>query len=615
MEVLDHALLASINVEKTKKKRSKSLDHFKNCLDYIDQVRKNRQSATTTANANATTTNTDGSTRRDMSLPEAASASTETATNTPADNNFDMDNVDVFTCIASEDGITPIVETARTENFDTAFNAATAYENNSTIQNEERSSNPKNIGTSTRTTSATSASSTAALNTSNNNFVSQSQHSISSPSSPLVAIKPPSAVNSTKDGTSVTSQPASFMSMLQKSTVTTSKTLHPYMSSSKTTSTNSLISDSSSTSTTLASIPSTTLATSITGTNNTSPNSLPANTHGNTSNRTSDKSTDRTPNSNISAGTKVQNLQSSNMSVHSLPSATEPSADFSSARAVNGKLNDPLKEKTSERYPGNERATSSNEIKIMIGNNKSNNINNYSAKDGPAPPLVFDSVKHISYLYHASPGHRTDNLCTFDIGASLEPYAASLYTRRACRVQYPVPTFPSINMMHKNGSINDRFNRWDPFYKCQHDIVNFVRDKTTNQILKVQYHDSMGVEQFPVVVTSSIVSCTPLDGRGRPTTGAIDANVKPMACLEVNFQFPSDIANLVKSWGFENLGKTDNDTNRLICRMLPLDSKAMKTDFADTHLWPKGTYVEVNGRPVVLQQRRQQSHDPTQWKV
>jgi len=633
MEVLDYALLGSIDVEKSKKKRSKSLDHFKNCLDYIDQVRKNRQSATTTAYA--TTTNTDGSTRRDIFPPEVASASTATATNNPEDYYFDMDNVDLFTCIASDDGINPLVETARTippqPNFNTAFNTATESRNNPTIQNKERSSNPQNMGTSNRTISATAASSTAALNTTNNNFVSQSQHSMSSPSSSPAAIKPPSGVSSTKDVSSLTSKP-SFTSMLQKSAVTTSTALNPYMSSSKTTSKNSPISNSSSISTTLASTPSTTLATSITGTNNGSPNSLPVNTNGNTGNHTNDNSMDRTSNRNISAGTKVQNFQSSDMPVHSpmtqmntttttapsFPSATvstEPSADFTSARVVNGKLNDPLNEKPSERCPGNEKATSSNEMNIMIGNNKGNNINNYTAKDGPALPLVFDSKKHISYLYHISPGSRTENLCTFDIGASLEPYAASLYTRRACRVQYPVPKFPSLSMMHKNGTINVRFNRWDPFYKCKHDIVNFVRDKTTNQILKVQYRDTMGVEQFPVIVTSSIVNCTPLDGRGRPTTGAIDANVKPMACLEVNFQFPSDIANLVKSWGFESLGKTDNDTNRLICRMLPLDSKAMKTDFADTHLWPKGTYMEVNGKPVVLQQRRQQSHDPSQWKV
>jgi hypothetical protein len=49
--------------------------------------------------------------------------------------------------------------------------------------------------------------------------------------------------------------------------------------------------------------------------------------------------------------------------------------------------------------------------------------------------------------------------------------------------------------------------------------------------------------------------------------------------------------------------------------MLPIDSMAMKKDLADTHLWPKGTFVEINGKPVNLVQRRQQSHDPRQWKV
>jgi hypothetical protein len=53
----------------------------------------------------------------------------------------------------------------------------------------------------------------------------------------------------------------------------------------------------------------------------------------------------------------------------------------------------------------------------------------------------------------------------------------------------------------------------------------------------------------------------------------------------------------------------------LILRMLPLNSRAYKMKRADCHLWPKGTYIQVNGKPVAIQQRRQQEHNGGQeWK-
>jgi hypothetical protein len=53
----------------------------------------------------------------------------------------------------------------------------------------------------------------------------------------------------------------------------------------------------------------------------------------------------------------------------------------------------------------------------------------------------------------------------------------------------------------------------------------------------------------------------------------------------------------------------------LILRMLPLNSRAYKMKRADCHLWPKGTYIQVNGKPIAIQQRRQQEHNSGQeWK-
>jgi hypothetical protein len=50
----------------------------------------------------------------------------------------------------------------------------------------------------------------------------------------------------------------------------------------------------------------------------------------------------------------------------------------------------------------------------------------------------------------------------------------------------------------------------------------------------------------------------------------------------------------------------------LMLRALPL-SRTSKNR-ADCHLWPKGTFLQLNGKPLRLAQRQQQSHDKSLWK-
>lgn len=67
------------------------------------------------------------------------------------------------------------------------------------------------------------------------------------------------------------------------------------------------------------------------------------------------------------------------------------------------------------------------------------------------------------------------------------------------------------------------------------------------------------------------------------------------------------------SWGRKrNNGYSDGDVAFLL-RMLPLENDSRKR--ADRHLWPKGTFVQVNG-PFVkrVTQRTQQKHDESLWK-
>ena len=197
------------------------------------------------------------------------------------------------------------------------------------------------------------------------------------------------------------------------------------------------------------------------------------------------------------------------------------------------------------------------------------------------------------------------------IGAERPPYQASLEGRPACTLRYStsVPHISLYESLMRNDTLNERFSRWDPFYKCLHDVVHFAKDRKTNQVVKVRYVDSKNNNnelRSPFLFTSVVEKAT--------CTNRLREEARPLSCLVVSIQIPAYVSKLVTNWGYET-GDSTADETMLICRMLPIDSMAMKNDLADTHLWPKGTFMEINGKPVSLVQRRQQSHDPRQWKV
>lgn len=73
---------------------------------------------------------------------------------------------------------------------------------------------------------------------------------------------------------------------------------------------------------------------------------------------------------------------------------------------------------------------------------------------------------------------------------------------------------------------------------------------------------------------------------------------------------------LVRDWGKPRSSmRYKHGEMRLLVRMLPLRlAKQKNRPRADTHLWPKGTFVQLNSTPVTILQRKQQSHEPTEWK-
>jgi PINIT domain len=69
-----------------------------------------------------------------------------------------------------------------------------------------------------------------------------------------------------------------------------------------------------------------------------------------------------------------------------------------------------------------------------------------------------------------------------------------------------------------------------------------------------------------------------------------------------------------RDWGVTPVSEEFSDGQmRLIMRMLPV-IPAKSKDRADTHLWPKGTFVVVNSSVLTLRQRKQQSHDHKKWQ-
>lgn len=65
-------------------------------------------------------------------------------------------------------------------------------------------------------------------------------------------------------------------------------------------------------------------------------------------------------------------------------------------------------------------------------------------------------------------------------------------------------------------------------------------------------------------------------------------------------------------WGKKQVAKNGNTV--LLLRMLPVNLSTHSKYRADCHLWPKGTFLSIDGKPARLDQRKQQHHDENEWK-
>lgn len=166
---------------------------------------------------------------------------------------------------------------------------------------------------------------------------------------------------------------------------------------------------------------------------------------------------------------------------------------------------------------------------------------------------------------------------SISFGADTQRYAAAVDKngRSSVRVTFQPR---EISNEEYNRTV-ERLERWEPFWSIQR-IISIV-------------------ETFPINRLENLKTGT-----------------KPLQATECTVKLNPKDAAKVRDWGKANVkGKRYmNGETRLLVRMLPVRLGQKKRPRADTHLWPKGTFVQLGGMSVFIDQRRQQQHDPKEWK-
>lgn len=92
-----------------------------------------------------------------------------------------------------------------------------------------------------------------------------------------------------------------------------------------------------------------------------------------------------------------------------------------------------------------------------------------------------------------------------------------------------------------------------------------------------------------------------------------DLSDAPTSAAEINFTLLKNGTDRIRDWGVppkSPQGYCQGDC-RLLLFMIPVKVDMKKR--ADTHIWPKGTFLTLDGVPQKLIQRKQQAHDPKLW--
>ena len=142
--------------------------------------------------------------------------------------------------------------------------------------------------------------------------------------------------------------------------------------------------------------------------------------------------------------------------------------------------------------------------------------------------------------------------------------------------------------------------------------VSFLPNKKLDVLLAQQVHKRLAEwDPFWKILSVVGMGVTTKIQSASPETGLIRTAAVYNLTLPLPYEY--GLANL--NWGRprDNAKRIDGEV-ALILRMLPIEDRMYQKKRADCHLWPKGTFLMVNGSKIRLTQRKQQVHDHTEWK-
>jgi hypothetical protein len=264
----------------------------------------------------------------------------------------------------------------------------------------------------------------------------------------------------------------------------------------------------------------------------------------------------------------------------------ENQAPRGSQAAPPSKKSEPAPNKTTAVPAVNKLAPASNRMTVAPAANKpapaSNRITAAPAANKPAPASNRTSAtaNQLKPIDPPPPQKPTVAKIVTEIVFGTDP-GKSDFTG-AYNERQPVKAF--FRKQHPTGDMSNdmgrRFAMWEPYWKLSHQMASIGLTVPIDRV--VWKHNPGAAPPETIKTASSFI----LKGLKEPLFQKI-------------------------RWGKDPVAPR-NGEYRLILRMLPvkIDTKKKR---ADCHLWPKGTYLTLNGKLQRLHQRKQPSHDLNLW--
>jgi len=195
-------------------------------------------------------------------------------------------------------------------------------------------------------------------------------------------------------------------------------------------------------------------------------------------------------------------------------------------------------------------------------------------------------------------------------------YSSSIHPRPKATVTFDGGRDPQRGTVIDEITLDDvraRLAKWDPYWEIVHEFSS----STTNMDPFEWGHRTGPVSAYKEL-GKRVGDLKDADRYEIRTAGAVTAHVNPS---DVGVRAKLNSGKVMK-WGKSAIPTPKRyitGDRRCILRMLPLyttdvERNKQRKKRADTHLWPIGSFVQCNNRAVAIVQRKQQSHDLTEWK-